>query len=173
MRPIGPLSATNCGATPSRGGVLSAGAAGIGTLPGMPYAYYVNSTPVAATLYGIDIASKTAFGQVPDLVISGPNYGNNTGLVNNGSGTVNAALIAINRGIPALAVSAAQPQSYKPFNQLVDGDPEYEVADVVVRLVGELERRKAVAGGSLLPQGVGLNVNLPKFYKRRRVIFAG
>ena len=165
LRPIGPLSAANCGATASRGGALSAGAPGVGTLPNMPYAYYVNSTPVAATLYGIDIAAKKAFNRIPDLVISGPNYGNNTGLINNGSGTVNAALIAINRGIPAIAVSAEQPQNYKPFNQLAEGDAEYEVADVVVRLVGELERRKAVAGGALLPQGVGLNVNLPKFAK--------
>ncbi|WP_211455106.1 5'/3'-nucleotidase SurE [Collimonas antrihumi] len=165
LRPIGPLPATNCGAKPSRGGVLSAGAPGVGTLPGMPYAYYVNSTPVAATLFGIDIASKQVFRQAPDLVISGPNYGNNTGLIDNNSGTVNAALIAINRGIPAIAVSAEQPQTYKPFNQLAAGDPEYEVADVVVRLVKELQQRKEVAGDALLPRGIGLNVNLPKFAK--------
>ncbi|MDL2354514.1 MAG: 5'/3'-nucleotidase SurE [Pseudomonadota bacterium] len=165
LRPIGPLSAANCGATASRGGSLSAGAPGVGTLPGMPYAYYVNSTPVASTLYGIDIAARKAFGRAPDLVISGPNYGNNTGMINNGSGTVNAALIAVNRGIPAIAVSAEQPLNYKPFSQLADGDPEYEIADVVVKLVAELERRKSVAGGALLPQGTGLNVNLPKFAK--------
>ena len=163
LRPIGPLSATNCGSSPSRGGVLAAGAPGVGTLPGLPFAYYINSTPVASTLYGIDIAAKKAFGKAPDLVISGPNYGNNTGLINNGSGTVNAALIAINRGIPALAVSAEQPQDYRPYNKLAEGDPEYEVADVVVRLVAELEKRKTVGGDTLLPPGVGLNVNLPKF----------
>jgi len=165
LHPIGPLSATNCGANPSRGGVLRAGAAGVGTLPGMPYAYYVNSTPVASTLYGIDVAAKKVFHQAPDLIISGPNYGNNTGLINNNSGTVNAALIAINRGIPAIAVSAEQPQMYKPYTQLVDGDPEYEVADVVVRLVSALEKHTSAAGGALLPQGLGLNVNLPKFAK--------
>ncbi|GAB2845891.1 hypothetical protein GCM10027277_12610 [Pseudoduganella ginsengisoli] len=164
LRPIGPLTATNCGAAPSRGGALAAGAPGVGTLPGMPFAYYVNSTPVAATLYGIDIASKKAWGKAPDLVVSGPNYGNNTGMINNGSGTVNAALIAINRGVPAIAVSAEQPTDYRPYSRLADGDPEYEIADVVVRLVGELEKRKSVGDG-LLPQGVGLNVNLPKFAK--------
>ncbi|MES2262425.1 MAG: 5'/3'-nucleotidase SurE [Pseudomonadota bacterium] len=165
LRPIGPLSATNCGTTPSRGGALAAGAPGIGTLPNMPYAYYVNSTPVAATLYGIDIAAKKEFGRTPDLVVSGPNYGNNTGLINNGSGTVNAALIAINRGIPAIAVSAEQPQDYRPFSKLAEGDPEYEVADVTVKLVAELVKRKTVGGDALLPPGVGLNVNLPKFAK--------
>lgn len=164
LRPIGPLSATNCGATASRGGMLAAGAPGIGTLPGQPGIYYVNSTPVAATLYGIDIASKKTFGKAPDLVVSGPNYGNNTGMINNGSGTVNAALIAINRGIPAIAVSAEQPSDYRPFNRLADGDLEYEVADVVVRLVAALEKSRGVGDG-LLPQGVGLNVNLPKFAK--------
>lgn len=165
LRPIGPLGATNCGATPSRGGALAAGAPGTGTLPGLPYAYYVNSTPVASTLFGIDIAAKKTFGKAPDLVVSGPNYGNNTGMINNGSGTVNAALIAINRGIPAIAVSAEQPTDYRPYTKLADGDPEYEVADVVVRLVAELVKNKAVAGDALLPQGVGLNVNLPKFAK--------
>jgi 5'-nucleotidase len=165
LRPIGPLTATNCGGMPSRGGTLPAGAPGIGTLPNMPYAYYVNNTPVAATLYGIDVAAIKAFGRAPDLVISGPNYGNNTGLSGNGSGTVNAALFAVNCGIPAIAVSAAQPQDYRPFSLLAKDDPEYEVADVVVKLVAELEKRKAVGGDALLPPGVGLNVNLPKFAK--------
>lgn len=164
LKPLGPLSATNCGSAPSRGGTLAAGAPGTGTLPGMPFAFYVNSTPVAATLYGIDIAARKTWGKAPDLVVSGPNYGNNTGFINNGSGTVNAALVAVNRGIPAIAVSAEQPTEYRPFSRLASGDPEYEIADVVVRLVAELEKRKSVGDG-LLPPGVGLNVNLPKFAK--------
>jgi 5'-nucleotidase len=86
--PIGPLRKD------SRAGTVKAGAPGVGTLPGDADVFYVAGTPVAAALYGIDIAAPRKWAVRPDLVISGPNYGNNTGLVNNSSGTVNAALIA-------------------------------------------------------------------------------
>jgi 5'-nucleotidase len=126
--------------------------------------YGVSGTPVASALYGIDVAAQARFGKQADLVISGPNFGNNTGLINNSSGTVNAALIAINRGVPAIAVSAADPTTYRSFRtglQPID----VEIADVVVRLVTALD--PGVAGhrraGSLLPAGIGLNVNVPRF----------
>ncbi|MGH8809026.1 MAG: 5'/3'-nucleotidase SurE [Noviherbaspirillum sp.] len=149
----------------SRAGAIKAGAPGIGTLPGDTEVHYVDSTPVASTLYGIDVAGPKKWGKTPDLVVSGINYGNNTGIINNGSGTVNAALIAINRGIPAIAASAEAPTSYRSYDKLVDGDVEYENADIVVRLVNELDKQKSVAGGKLLPDGIALNVNLPKFTK--------
>ncbi len=157
LRPITSLTSA------SRGGSLPQGAPGVGTLPNLPESFYVNSTPVAAALYGIDIASFKAFGKLPDLLISGPNYGNNTGLINNNSGTVNAALIAINRGIPAIAVSAESPNSYRPFSQLRSGDIDFEVAEIVVRLVDTLEKRRSVGVNGLLPPGIGLNVNIPTF----------
>lgn len=149
----------------SRAGTVKAGAPGVGTMPGDADVYYVDSTPVASTLYGIDVAALAKWGRAPDLVISGINYGNNTGIINNGSGTVNAALIAISRGVPAIAASAAAPTSYRAYDQLAAGDVEYENADIVVRLVNELDKQKSVAGGKLLPDGIGLNVNLPKFTK--------
>lgn len=147
----------------SRAGFVLAGAPGVGTLPSDPGVFYVDSTPVGAVLYGIDVAALKNWGKVPDLVISGPNYGNNTGAVNNGSGTVNAALSAISRGIPAIAVSAAQPSSYRPFTQLAPGDREYEEADLIVRLVAQLEKTRRHANQLLLPSYVGLNVNIPNF----------
>ncbi|RJG14958.1 acid phosphatase [Massilia cavernae] len=147
----------------SRAGSVKTGAPGIGTLPADPDVYYIDSTPVASALYGIDVAGPKKWGKAPDLVVSGINYGNNTGLINNGSGTVNAALIAINRGIPAIATSAEKPGSYRSFDKLVAGDVEYENADIVVRLVNELDKQKSIAGGKLLPDGIGLNVNMPKF----------
>jgi 5'-nucleotidase len=147
----------------SRAGVVKAGSPGVGTMPGDTDVHYVDSTPVASALYGIDIAAQAKWGKSPDLVISGINYGNNTGIINNGSGTVNAALIAMNRGIPAIAASAEAPTSYRSYQVLAAGDVEYENADIVVRLVAELDKKRATAGGKLLPDGIGLNVNVPKF----------
>ena len=159
LRPIGNLSKN------SRAGFVAAGAPGVGSLPSDADVYYVDSTPVASALYGMDVAAIKKWGKAPDLVVSGINYGNNTGLVNNGSGTVNAALIAINRGIPAIAASAGSPTTYRAFDKLVEGDAEYEAADIVVKLVNELDKQKSIAGGALLPRNTGLNVNIPKFAK--------
>jgi len=163
LRPVTPLTSA------SRGGNLPAGTPGIATLAGVPTINYgsrvfcVNSTPVGATLYGLDVAAAAVFGAPADLVISGPNYGNNTGLINNGSGTVNAALVAVNRGVPAIAVSAAAPQSYRAFNALLASDQEYENADLVVSLVDKLVRRSHRGDRELIPAGFGLNVNFPRY----------
>jgi 5'-nucleotidase len=131
----------------------------VAACPTDPNIFWVNGTPVASVLYGIDVAAPLRFGKQPDLVISGPNFGNNTGLINNSSGTVNAALVAINRGIPAVAVSAAEPTTYRSFApglQPIDR----EVAGVVVRLVDALDAGRRTR---VLPESIGLNVNLPKF----------
>ena len=56
---------------------LAAGSAGIGSDPADANVHYVNGTPVAACLYGIDVQAPARWGKAPDLVISGPNEGNN------------------------------------------------------------------------------------------------
>ena len=104
----------------------------------------ITGTPVMAALYGIEKLLPEA-----DLVISGPNIGNNLGFINHYSGTFNAALAALKRGIPTLAVSA---DSKEP-------EPA-RVARLVSDLVQLLEDRRA-AGEPLLPRGLGLNINLP------------
>ena len=71
FKPMGPLKQD------SRAGAIKAGAPGVGKLPGFDDVYYVDGTPVAATVYGIDIAAAKTWGRGPDLIISGPNYGNN------------------------------------------------------------------------------------------------
>ncbi len=170
LRPVLPLSA------PSRAGCAKAGAPGVGNLglgasfvdtancPSDANVFWVAGTPVASALHGIDVAAAAVFGKPADLVISGPNFGNNTGLVNNASGTVNAALVALNRGIPAIAVSGPD-STYRSFKDLKDGDKEYEIADVVVRLVAALDGHpsRRAHDAPLLPAGLGLNVNLPPF----------
>jgi 5'-nucleotidase len=157
FRPIGPLKQN------SRADGVKAGAPGIGKLPGFDDVYYIDGTPVAATVYGLDIAAVKTWGRAPDLIISGPNYGNNTGLINNSSGTVNAALIGINRGVPSIAVSAANPARYKSYANLAPTDPEYEIARVMSGIVNALDAKRSSANAPLLPAGTALNVNFPKF----------
>jgi 5'-nucleotidase len=157
FRPLGPLKQD------SRAGAIKAGAPGVGKLPGFDDVYYIDGTPVAATVYGIDVAAAKTWGRAPDLIISGPNYGNNTGLINNSSGTVNAALIGINRGVASIAVSAAVPMTFKSYDKLAPSDAEYEIAQVVSGIVKALEDKHLTPKSSLLPVGTALNINFPKF----------
>ena len=149
LQPIGPL-AQDC-----RGGVAAAGAPGVGAATAEPHIHYVDSTPVAALLYGLDVLAAERWGGAPDLVISGPNEGNNTGRVNPSSGTVGNAVYAINHGLPALAVSGDGNTTDNPA--LAE-----EVAQILLRVVTELERNQRPRQ-PLLPEGTGLNINVPKF----------
>src|SRR3546814_9546680 len=71
----------------------------------------------------------------------------------------NNAVFAVNRGIPAIAVSYAGVAG-RSYTRLADGAPEYRIADLVVKLVAQLEANKG-SDGRLLPPGIGLNVNIP------------
>ncbi|AFT71202.1 Acid phosphatase stationary-phase survival protein [Alloalcanivorax dieselolei B5] len=116
----------------------------------VPFEDFVEGTPVMAALYGIDVLAPAIWGGEPDLVISGPNEGNNLGYLNNTSGTLGATMVSIARGIPAIAVSAA------------DGDEDKAgaVAGIVVEIVAQLESSRR-QGEALLPPFTGLNVNTP------------
>ena len=149
---------------------LPAGTAGVGVDPSDADVHYVNGTPVAACLYGIDVKSRAKWGTAPDLVISGPNEGNNTGHINPSSGTFNNLLYAINRGLPALAVSDAATSQVNWVPGLSPASRAFEVADVVVRLLDEVldakpprQRAERRPLRRLMPEGLGLNVNIPSF----------
>jgi 5'/3'-nucleotidase len=64
-------------------------------------AFAVAATPAFIVL----LATRLAFGEAPDLVLSGINRGANTGLSVLHSGTVGAAFTAVNNGCRAMAVS--------------------------------------------------------------------
>jgi len=132
---------------PSPGGRFAAGAPGVGPTTLADDQYYVNSYPATAARYGIDVLALAKWGAVPDIVISGPNAGNNLGIITPRSGTVGAAITALNRGVPAIAVSGA------------DGNPVTAplLAAITLRVLEALDRNGKVA----LPAGVGLNVNVP------------
>lgn len=65
-------------------------------------AYAIGAPPAMCTL----LSMRGAFGERPDLVASGINFGLNTGPSVRHSGTVSAALTAAGFGVPALAISA-------------------------------------------------------------------
>lgn len=139
-----------------------AGKPGVGDDPADANISYVWGSPVMACLYGIDVKAAKKFGGAPDLLISGPNEGNNTGHITVSSGTVNNLFYGINRNIPSIAVSDAA-SSYVEYTALTPAHRAYEVADIVVKLVQSLVENKAKAGGKLIPDGIGLNVNVPNF----------
>lgn len=144
LRPILPTS------EPSEGGLLPAGSFGIGVTTIAPDQHYVAGKPVAAVLYGIDVLAQQKWGAKPDLVLSGPNEGNNVGHVNNHSGTVAAALAALNKGIPAIALSADSEEA----------EEAEIVAELTIQLIEELTRN----GRIHLPRFTGLNVNFPPMH---------
>jgi len=138
------------------------GKTGVGDDPTDADVSYVWGSPVMACLYGMDVKAPKKFGGLPDLMISGPNEGNNTGHINVSSGTVNNLFYGINRQVPSIGVSDAD-TTYAEHTALSASSRAYEVADIVVRLVKTLVDNKAQAGGRLMPEGVGLNVNVPLF----------
>lgn len=108
----------------------------------------ISGTPVMALLLGLEKVLPH-----PDLVIVGPNPGNNLGALNSASGTFNAASVSVLSGVPALAVSADLKEQDSP-----------RIAAIVTRLVDALDQHRQ-ADGALLPRGVGLNLNLPPLEK--------
>ena len=147
--PIGPLT-TSC-----VGGAASVGAPGVGPIAGLDNAYYVDGTPVTSLMHGLDVASKAVWGADPDLVISGPNEGQNAGMaVIFRSGTVSNAQYALGRGIPAIAISADANTANNPALA-------QEVASLTIDLLSKLPAR--THGRKLFPNGLGLNVNIPLF----------
>jgi 5'-nucleotidase len=65
--------------------------------------FAVQATPAMIVL----VAAAGAFGEVPEVVLSGVNRGANTGRAVLHSGTVGAALTAVSHGMRAMAVSLA------------------------------------------------------------------
>jgi 5'/3'-nucleotidase SurE len=132
-----------------------------------PGVWSVAGTPADSVRVGLDIIMA---GSPPDLVVSGANEGQNVGQdVVPASGTVNAALVAMQRGIPSIAVSLG-------LNLIICGGPggiagctavlhqyDDEAADFTVRLIDEIQAKSE--GPGVLPPGAMLNVNIPTPYE--------
>ncbi len=115
-------------------------------------AYAVDGTPTDAVIIGI----YEIIGDLPDLVVSGINLGENlsTEAITT-SGTVGAALEAATQGAPAIAISLEMHNQdkfdfvFKPY--------DFSVAEEILQEIS----RKILKNG--MPKGVDLfNINVPK-----------
>ncbi|KAG7452943.1 5'/3'-nucleotidase sure [Guyanagaster necrorhizus] len=133
--------------------------------------WYFNGTPAASAVFGIDIIAPMRFGDKPiDLVVSGPNEGSNNGpFVYTLSGTIGASYTSVERGIPAIAVSAGN-GTHRSFttNTGAEDDPANIAAQVTftfltANFVAALAQSVDFTKSRLLPLGVGIGINMPVF----------
>lgn len=141
-------------------GVAATGAPAVGPFTKSGYTNgdfnYVHGTPVMATMYGLDVLAQARWGKAPDLLLSGPNEGQNVGRVVINSGTIGNAQFAAGRGIPSIALSAG---TDTVDNAGLAAAGSKTVAQLTIKLIAALQ---AKAGSSaLLPTGTALNVNFP------------
>ncbi|KAJ4257969.1 hypothetical protein NW762_008106 [Fusarium torreyae] len=141
--------------------LIPAGAPSVGSDPKDSQIWYYNGTPAACTFVALDyVLPKFADFKVPDLVVTGPNYGTNLGgFVWTLSGTAGAAYAATHRGIPAIAISASNKEV--PYFELTNRtNPATWAAEVSAKFVEQFIDT-APKNGPLLPIGYGVSLNLP------------
>lgn len=145
----------DCRSAAAKAGAITAGRMSRAGLPAEDF-HYVDGTPTMAVLYGLDVVAQRRWGQDPELVLSGPNEGQNVGAIVLGSGTVSAAQFAALRGIPAIALSAGA-------NTVDDARLAHPDSPRIARLSADLVKKLDALAGSapLLPSGMALNVNFP------------
>lgn len=130
-------------------GTIKAGSFGIGNTTIKPNQFYVNGAVTGAALYGVDVLAPLIFGAGKlDLLLSGPNEGQNVGLFSPHSGTIGAVVTTLNRGIPAIACSADSAEPNPVF-----------VGRLMTKFINGLNRTST---GGLNFGGVGLNLNFPR-----------
>ncbi|MEV5969110.1 5'/3'-nucleotidase SurE [Streptomyces sp. NPDC051921] len=140
--------AADCSSAPSRGAVygvcLSAGPCAADTPSATP------ADTVKLALRG-GLRAKVGWQQAPDLVLTGINSGPNISASVNDSGTVGAAVAAIDQGVPALAFSSSGDRTNTAFPR-----ENYRAnAEFGARLVADLRRR------DLLTPAFALKVDYP------------
>lgn len=128
-----------------------------------PRLNYVNSFPVTAMKYGLQTLAAKHFapGGAPDLVVTGPNVGDNIGIINDEfSGTLGAACAGAKAGVPAIAFSGVTGDklSYTTLPNAYSGV-------YAARALVFIEHVLKTSASPLLPAGVALNVNFPKVDK--------
>lgn len=122
---------------------------------------YVNATPAASVLFGLDQVVPEFFkGKPIDLTVTGPNEGTNLGpFLYTLSGTVGASYASVERGYPAIAFSAStDPRDYTTLNFDDKDDESIRIATFSANLVTALADA-VPKGKKLLPLGLGASVN--------------
>ena len=125
-----------------------------------PAAWSVDGTPADAVAYAL---GHVLANDPPDIVVSGANFGQNLGSNTNLSGTVGAAIMATQLGVPAVAVSVgidlsergAEPERFPSTLAAFPRAAAFTV-DVLAALTGSRG-----VDGRLLPPHHVLNVNYP------------
>jgi 5'-nucleotidase len=132
-------------------------------------------TPVDAVNVGLDVLLK---GNPPDLVVSGSNFGENVGPLTQMSGTLNAAVRAMFKGIPAVAVSTAidmdliirdQQAGYRKTLGAMDDTARFAVKVIEQASLAGAQAKQACEKNNPdcelnvlgLPGVSGLNINYP------------
>ena len=123
----------------------------------------IDATPATCVF----VALSVLLDELPDLVISGTNIGNNVGAIAPFSGTVGATIAALNahlvgapQPLPAIAISADWPVGEQEDRE-VFRQHYVQVAQFAVELVDALFMDVEVT----FPSGVSLNVNYPGLAK--------
>ena len=121
----------------------------------------VDGSPADSVAVALDVFLSE---DLPDLIVSGANFGQNLGSNTNLSGTVGAALMGMQMGIPGIAVSVGLHMSEstaKPvrFPSTLSSFPG--AADFTIALIKQLERTQPSSDVPLLPANMILNVNYP------------
>lgn len=137
----------DCANAPARGLVLGVCQ---GSVTCGPDSQSVTPADAVELALGAVLAQRLGWTGGPDLVVSGINAGPNTDLAVNLSGTVGAAGAAVERGVPAVAVSAGTRVTPPPTT-----DTYAAAAAVVIRLLA------SPRVWSLLRDMVLVNVNQP------------
>jgi len=140
--------------------LVPAGAPGTGHDPADPQIWYVNGFPADGIRFGLDTLAPQIFHGKPDLIITGPNVGKNTGLQDRFSGTLGAAAFGAKHGVPAIAVSADDGTRHSYQDKRADDFGEI-YANATVRVVEELLMKGSDDAG-YLPAGCILNINLQR-----------
>ncbi|MGW4054514.1 5'/3'-nucleotidase SurE [Streptomyces sp. NPDC004779] len=138
----------DCAAAPSRGAVFGVCLAEGGCAPDAPSATPADTVKLA--LRG-GLAAKVGWKGAPDLVVTGINSGPNVSASVNDSGTVGAAVAAIDQEVPAIAFSSSGDASQTRFPR-----ENYRAhAEFGARLVAGLRER------GLLTSAFALKVDYP------------
>ncbi|WP_432216649.1 5'/3'-nucleotidase SurE [Pseudomonas kribbensis] len=123
-------------------------------------------TPVDAVNVGLDVLLKDT---PPDLVVSGINFGENVGPLTQMSGTLNAAVRAMFKGVPAVAVSTAidmdlimrdQQAGYRKTLGAMDDTAKFAVK-VIEQAHQSCAKNRCKLNVLGLPGVNGLNLNYP------------
>ncbi|KAG7893639.1 hypothetical protein KL905_002232 [Ogataea polymorpha] len=129
-----------------------------------PNVWYFDGSPAACVAFGLDYVVPKYFNNMTvDVVVGGPNEGNNLGerdyVI---SGTIGATYYATERGYPAIAFSGANSNN-SFFKDNLDEDPDHApniYSKYAIQVLEALAKGHG-DGDRLLPESYALNVNFP------------